>query len=45
MDVKVYAEKVETESELELLKELGLDGAQGFCIAEPGPQPGSSRPA
>ena len=39
MDVKVYAEKVETESELELLKELGLDGAQGFCIAEPGPQP------
>ncbi len=39
MDVKVYAEKVETQSELELLKELGLDGVQGFCIAEPGPQP------
>ena len=33
-DFKVYAEKVETEFELIILKELGVDGAQGFCIAD-----------
>lgn len=34
MDFKVYVEKVETAFELVILKELGVDRAPEFCIAD-----------
>lgn len=35
LDVKVIAESVETEEQMEVLKELGIDGMQGFGIGRP----------
>lgn len=35
LEIIVFAESVETQKELEILKSLGIDGAQGFLIGKP----------
>lgn len=35
LDIKVYAEGVETDEEYQVLKELGLDGAIGYLFGKP----------
>ncbi|HBE92711.1 MAG TPA: GGDEF-domain containing protein, partial [Gammaproteobacteria bacterium] len=37
LDVEVIAEGVENEQQFELLKELDVDGVQGYFIDKPGP--------
>ncbi|HMJ96487.1 MAG TPA: EAL domain-containing protein [Thermoleophilaceae bacterium] len=39
LDATVVAEGIETWSELTALRELGIDAAQGFYLARPGPPP------
>ena len=39
LNIKVVAEGVETEKQLQFLKEAGCDGAQGFHIGRPMPSP------
>lgn len=36
-DLEVIAEGVETEQQLELLTDMGVDGVQGYCFARPMP--------
>ncbi len=37
MDIRTIAESVEQQNVLAKLREMGVDYAQGFTIAEPGP--------
>ena len=39
MRMRVIAEGVEETSQLEVVKELGVDEAQGFLLGRPGPDP------
>ena len=39
LDIKVYAEGVETEDEYQVLKALGLDGAIGYLFGKPVGEP------
>ncbi|MEK7851881.1 MAG: EAL domain-containing protein [Deltaproteobacteria bacterium] len=38
MGIKTVAEFVESEETLQLLKEYGVDYAQGYLIGKPGPE-------
>jgi len=39
MNMRVIAEGVEEKSQLDLIRELGVDEVQGFLLGRPGPNP------
>jgi len=39
LKMKVIVEGIETQEQLDLIRELGADGAQGFLLGTPGPDP------
>ena len=45
IDIKVIAEGVETEQQWQILRELNLDGIQGYIVDKPKPIKGMIRPA
>jgi len=45
IDIKVIAEGVETEQQVQILKELNLDAIQGYIVDKPKPIKGMIRPA
>lgn len=45
IDIKVIAEGVETEQQVQILKELNLDAIQGYIVDKPKPITGMIRPA